>query len=174
MRCCYRCNSKRSRSILVLGEELSDCIIGRKLLDAREHLVPRLAAAERVQQQAVLRLRRTKSFQSVGGAAPLDELKEAVVLERIASVEQQDVDIVVVAEAALGGPTFEEHHNTLTGLRELSAGGSRLIRSLMTLMSSWFVSAWHRGGLPTAPIIHTKSGAVGGFPSLNTCQGIYQ
>jgi len=74
--------SKRSPSKLVLGEELSDCRLGRKLLDAREHLAPRHAVAERVQRQVVLRLRRNKSFQSVGGAALLDEVREAVLPER--------------------------------------------------------------------------------------------
>ena len=91
--------SKRSVSKLFLGEELSDCNLGRKLLDAREHLVLRQAHAEHVQRQVVLGVRRNKSFQSVGGAAQLDEAREAMLPECVAAVDQQVVDIGVVAEA---------------------------------------------------------------------------
>ena len=88
--------SKRSLSKLVLGEELSDCSLGRKLPDAREHLVPP-AEAEQAQRQVVLGVRRNKSFQSAGGASKLDEAREHELLELCVAVEQQAVDLVVVA-----------------------------------------------------------------------------
>ena len=74
---------------------------GRKLLDEREHLVPRLAVAEHSQRQVVLGVRRNKSFQRVGGAAQLGEAREAVLLERVVAVDQQAGDLAVVAEVIL-------------------------------------------------------------------------
>ena len=53
--------TKRSPTNLVVGEELGDCSLGKKLLDAREYLFPRLAPAEHVQRQVVLNVRRDKS-----------------------------------------------------------------------------------------------------------------
>jgi len=94
-------NSNRSKCKLVLGEELSDCSLGRKQLDAHENLVPRRAVAEYLQRQVVLYVRRSKSFQSVGGAAQLDEAREAVLTVRVAAFAQQYEDIGVVAEALL-------------------------------------------------------------------------
>ena len=49
-----RRESKRSPPKLVQGEELSDCSLGRKLVDAREHLVPPLVADEHKQRQVFL------------------------------------------------------------------------------------------------------------------------
>ena len=104
--------SKRSAPKLIQGEELRDCSLGRKLLDSREQLVPRLADAEHAQRQVVLFVRSNKSFQSVGGAAKLDEVREAVQHERDVAVEQQVVDLVVAAEV-LGGLAIEPLPNTL-------------------------------------------------------------
>ena len=70
-------HSERSAPKLAREEELSDCLSG-KLIDAREHLAPRLVVAEYEQRQVVLYVRRNKKFQSVGGAAQLDEAREAV------------------------------------------------------------------------------------------------
>ena len=70
-------DSERSAPKLAREEELSDCLSG-KLIDAREHLAPRLVVAEYEQRQVVLYVRRNKKFQSVGGAAQLDEAREAV------------------------------------------------------------------------------------------------
>jgi len=106
--------SKCSASKLVLVEELSDCSLVRKLLDAREHRVPRHPEAEHVQRQVVLYVRLIKSFQSVGGAAPLDEAREAMLLVRDVAAEQQVVDLVVVAEAVLGRQTQKEAPNSLS------------------------------------------------------------
>ena len=83
--------SKRSPSKLVLVEELSDFSLGRKLLDAQ---------TEHAQRHVVLGVRRNKSFQSVGGAAQLDETRVSVLIVRVAAVKQQFVDLVVVTEAA--------------------------------------------------------------------------
>ena len=57
-RCVDGFNSKRSIATLALVEELGDCSLSRRLLDAREHLVPRLAVAKYVQRQALLVVRR--------------------------------------------------------------------------------------------------------------------
>ena len=70
-----RRDSKRSRSILVRGKELSDYSAGRKLLDAREKFVPQMPVAEHNHRQVVLGVRRNKSFKSVGAAAQLDEFR---------------------------------------------------------------------------------------------------
>jgi len=48
-------------------------------------------------------VRRDESFQGVGGAAQLDEAREAVLLVRDVAVDQQAVDLDVVAGAILGG-----------------------------------------------------------------------
>ena len=106
--------SKRSPFTLVQEEHLIDCSLGTKLFDAREHLVPRLADAEHVQRQVVLVARRNKSLQSVGGAAQLDEAREAVLIVRVVAVEKQLSDFAVVAEAVLGGQTTEPLPNIHT------------------------------------------------------------
>jgi len=66
-----------------------------------------------------LGVRRNKSFQSVGGAAQLDEVREAVQLERIVAVEQQLSDFAVVAEAALDGQTLEVSPNTPNAINRI-------------------------------------------------------
>ena len=95
-------------------EELVDCSLDRKLLDAREHLVPRIAAAEHVQRLVVLYVRRNKSFQSVGGAAKLDEAREAVLLERSVAVAQELSDLGIVAEPVLGGQHPKVRESSVT------------------------------------------------------------
>jgi len=64
-----------------------------------------------VQRQVVLGVRRNNSFQSVGGAAQLDGAREAVLLERVVAVEQQVVDLVVVAGAILSWQSLEVRQN---------------------------------------------------------------
>ena len=66
-----------------------------------------------MQRHVVLGVRLNKSFQSVGGAAQFDEARETVLLERFVAVDQQVVDLVVVAEAALDGKIAEPSPNIL-------------------------------------------------------------
>ena len=59
-------------------------------------------------------MRRNKSFQRVGGAAQLDEEREAVMPQRVVAGAQQVEDLVVIAEALLGGQVVEPLPNRLT------------------------------------------------------------
>jgi len=71
-----------------------------------------LTLTEHVQRQTVLGVRRNKIFQSVGGAAQLDEAREAVLLELVVAVEDKVADLVVVAEVFLSAQILEEVRET--------------------------------------------------------------
>ena len=93
---------KRGSPKLVLEEQLVDSVVCGKLLDAREHLVPRHTDAEHVQRQVVLHMRRDEDLEGVGGAAEGDEAREEVRLEGSMALFKELPDLGTVLAVEFG------------------------------------------------------------------------
>ena len=93
-----------------------------------------------------------------------------MLLERGVAFPQQVVDVVVVAEVILGWQTLLSKKSTICTppTTERSAGGWRLISSLMTLGSLWCSSASHRRGLPSASAVLKRRSVASGLIRART------
>ena len=83
--------------------------------------------------------------------------------QRVVAGAQQVEDLVVIAEALLGGQVVEPLPNRLTANNRGERLWIGLIISLMTLMSSWCSTAQCRARLPSASLMRRTLGVAKGL-----------